>query len=974
MINWPESYELILRERIEEIRADACLLHHRKSGAKLLLMDTPDDNKVFSVTFRTTPENSTGVPHIMEHSVLCGSEKYPLKDPFVELCKGSLNTFLNAMTWPDKTSYPVASRNTADFKNLMSVYMDAVFRPNIFQTENILKQEGWHYELDSADGELTYNGVVYNEMRGSFSDPDTMLENAMKKHLYPGTTYEVVSGGDPECIPSLGYPEFLEFHRRYYHPSNAYIYLYGDMDFKERLEWLDDAYLSGYDAIDPKTEVGMTPHFDRVKEIRTEYNVSAGEEEHNSVFLYAKAMDEIYDPVEVKAMEVLSYALLNAPGAPIKKALLEAKLGAEIYGGYDSGYRQPNFSVVAKGTDPENFGAFYELVDRMLRKTITDGIPKKTLLAGINNIEFSLREADYGAMPRGLVYNFIVSDTWLHDETKALVHLRYDETFRKLKELTDSDYFERLAERRILKNTFGIVLLMEARSGLSEEADRRTAERLAAYKATLSEKEIQKLVEDTKALKAYQDAEESEEALETIPLLKLSDVDEEPLKLPNEERSIQGVKVVYHDVATNGIAYLEARFSMEALSEEELFYAGLLRELYTELSTERHSYQALGDEISFETGGIGQETAVLEMAPEYTEFKADFGVTARYLYDRTDGTFRLLQEIYGHTLFTDTDRIREVLDGVISRQQETLHTRGHGTAVKLLFSQCRESAYTDECLSGLAFFRFLVQLKNHYEEARTTLPEKLKSVEKKIFTKDHLILSFTGEEAGYRLFEKASGSFISALEDRELPRAVRAIRLKSENLGIKTPSLVQYTAMGGDFRKYGYEYTGVFSVLATLMRYEYLWTNIRVKGGAYGCMTRFLQDGLIAFASYRDPHLKNTLDVFKKVPDYLETLELSDRDMTKYILGTVGEIDMPLQPQALGSRAFLQYLSGVTDDMRRKERREILNCKTEDLSALSALIRDVLRENHFVTVGSESKLEEERTRFDRVEYLQGDRE
>ncbi|MBO4411502.1 MAG: insulinase family protein, partial [Lachnospiraceae bacterium] len=892
--------------------------------------------------------------------------------PFVELCKGSLNTFLNALTWPDKTSYPVASRNTADFKNLMSVYMDAAFCPNIYKTENILKQEGWHYELESEEGELQINGVVYNEMRGAFSNPDTVLRNLLTEKLYPGTTYEVVSGGDPEHIPELTYEEFLNFHRRYYHPSNAYIFLYGDMDFTERLNWLDEAYLSAYDAIDPKTDVGMTEPFDQVKEIRSVYNVASGEEEHNAMFQYAKAMGGLFDPIEAKAMEVLSYALLNAPGAPLKKALLESGIGADVYGGYEGDYRQPNFNIVMKGADPARFQEFQDIIAGVLQKTLQDGIPKKTLLAGINNIEFSLREADYGRFPKGLVYNFMIMDTWLHDEEQALIHIKYNDTFRRLKELVNTDYYERLAKERILDNTFGVVILMEPKAGLAEENAKKTAEKLAAYKASLSKEEIQKLIEDTKALKAYQSAGETKEALESIPLLKLSEVDPEPAPLKNEERSVGEIPLIFHAIPTSGIGYLEARFDLKGLTEEELPYAGLLRELYTQVDTEEHNYQELGDEISFETGGIGASTNAYSKAPDYQNCFADFGVTARYLYDHTEGAVRLVKEVFGHSVFTDTARIKEIIDGLVSSGQEAMVSAGHSTAVKRLISHLTATDQTEDQLSGLSFFRFLSKLKAQYETEKGALNEKLKAVEKKIFSKKNLILSFTGDEEGYDLLMKALPTWLNDIQNPEVPAAIRPFEAEKKNEALKTSSLVQYNAMGGDFRKHGYVYTGAFRVFNTLMRYEYLWMNIRVKGGAYGCMTRIQRAGEMAFVSYRDPHLKQTLEIYRGIAGYLEGLELDERELTKYILGTIGEDDTPMQPSGEGTFAFAAYLAGMTDEMRKKERKQILNCTVEDLRAIAGPVRAVIDENRYVTLGSEAKIEESKDLFDTVENLQGD--
>ncbi|MBR4768007.1 MAG: insulinase family protein, partial [Lachnospiraceae bacterium] len=826
-MNLPKTYRLIREEDVPELSAKAYLLHHVKSGAHLLLIDTADDNKVFSITFRTTPDDSTGVPHIMEHSVLCGSDKYPLKDPFIELAKGSLNTFLNAMTWPDKTMYPIASRNEKDFENLMSVYMDAVFRPNIYKTDKILKQEGWHYELDDPDGEIRYNGVVYNEMRGAFSDPDTVLENAMAKYLYPGTTYEVVSGGDPKDIPNLTYEQFIAFHKRYYHPSNSYIYLYGDMDFEARLNWLDEAYLKEYDAIDPKTDIPLTAPFDAVVRNHCYYNVSTGEVENHSVFQYARAVGELFDPVKSLAFQVLGYALLNAPGAPIKQALLDAGIGDDIYGGYDSSYREPDFAVTAKGTDPKDFDRFLSIIDETIAKVVKEGIPERTLLAGINNIEFSLREADYGRMPKGLVYCIAIVETWLHEDEKALVHFHYDESFRTLKSLVGTDYFVKLAEEALLKNPHGVATLMEAKEGLTEAEDEAIREKLAAKKAAMTAEEIERLIEETKELKAYQDAPDPKEALESIPLLKLSDVDPKPMQYPNEETEIAGIRTLFHEVATNGIGYVNFRFSLKNVELPDFPYIGLLKYFYTMMSTEKYSYRELSDEISYRTGGISAAPQILCSEKDDTILET-LNASARYLVENTAETMELMAEIFHRTNFTETDRMKELLSEYRSGLQETLVAAGSLTASRRALSYGSRASYEEELLQGLSFFRLLDRVEKKFEQS---LPAKMKELQEKIFTKKNLLISFTGSRAELEALKQHADRFLGTLSEGNDVHAGRNFAPAKKNEGIKTSSMVQYTALGGNFKKHGFNYTGALNVLRTILRYEYLWMNIRVKGG-----------------------------------------------------------------------------------------------------------------------------------------------
>lgn len=966
----PKTYELIKTEEIPEIHATAYRLHHIKSGARLLLLETEDENKVFSITFRTTPTDSTGVPHIMEHSVLCGSEKYPLKDPFIELVKGSLNTFLNAMTWPDKTMYPVASCNDADFKNLMSVYMDAVLHPNIYHTENIFRQEGWHYELPDKDSPISYNGVVYNEMRGAFSDPDTVMEHEITKGLYEGSTYAVISGGDPDHIPDLTYEDFIAFHKRYYHPSNSYIYLYGNMDFTERLEWLSDAYLSSYDAIDPKSEITFSSEMPTPKNRHAYYNISEGEKE-KSIFSYAASVGNLTDPIRSLAFQVISYALLNAPGAPLKKALLDAGIGADIYGGYDSSYKKPIFSVIAKDTDKKDYDRFQTIVKDVLQKTIREGIPKRTLLAGINNIEFSMREADSGSIPRGLVYGMEIAETWLHDEETALVHMHYDESFATLKKLAESDYFEKVIEESLLNNPHVVTVLLEGKEKYTDEKDQKIASRLASLKESLSDSEKEELIRKTRELKDYQAEKDTEEAMQTIPLLTLEDISEEPQKVSNIEDTVFGYPLLVHSYDTNGIGYLDIRFSLESVDISDFPYVGLLKNLYTLLDTKKHTYRELSDEISLLTGGIAASTSLLSKEGHKDCDVEHFSITARYLKDHTKDTVELVREIFTETVFTDTKRILEVIREMKAGLSESLISSGHMTARRRVLSYVDKKEYANDLLGGISFYRFLENLTEHFEEEKGALVSKLTELSEKIFTSSSVLISFTGREELASLLKGALPSYLSVLPKKEFAKGNRDIKPFPENEGFKTSSMVQYVAMGGCFTKYGDMYTGAFSVLATLLRYEYLWLNLRVQGGAYGCSFSATQNGEVAFTSYRDPHLKNTIAVYKKIPEYLNTLTISDRELLKYIIGTIGDVDIPVQPNTRGSRDLDRYLLGITDSERKKTRQQILHCTIEDLRSLASILSKVLEENHIAVIGSEAKIEADKDALKTITTLKG---
>ena len=591
------QYEIIKDEDLQDVKCHGYLLKHKKSGARLVLMEADDDNKVFSVGFRTPPEDSTGLPHILEHSVLCGSDHFPVKDPFVELVKGSLNTFLNAMTYPDKTMYPVASCNDKDFQNLMHVYMDAVFYPNIYKHEEIFRQEGWSYKLDSEDADLEYNGVVYNEMKGAFSSPEGVLDRVVLNELFPDTAYANESGGDPDVIPNLSYEQFLAFHKKYYHPSNSYIYLYGDMDMEEKLIWLDQEYLSKFDVAEIDSRIAYQEPFTKMKEVEMPYSVASEEPLEDNTFLsYNKVIGTSLDKELYVAFEILDYALLSAPGAPLKKALLEAGIGKDILGSYDNGVYQPIFSVVAKNANPEQKEEFVTLIEKLLTDMVEHGIDRKALEAGINYHEFQYREADYGRYPKGLMYGLQIMDSWLYDENEPFMHIQALDTFAFLKKQMNTGYFENLIREYLLNNEHGVIVTLKPERGRTARMDKELHDKLQAYKAGLSKEEIAELVERTKALEIYQSEPSDAEALATIPVLKREDISREIAPIYNEEMKLAGIPMVFHEIDTNGIGYIDIMFDMSEVPEELLPYAGILQGVLGIIDTENYEYGELFNE------------------------------------------------------------------------------------------------------------------------------------------------------------------------------------------------------------------------------------------------------------------------------------------------------------------------------------------------------------------------------------------
>ena len=964
------AYELVTKQDIPDIHSMGYLLKHKKSGARVMVLENDDENKVFNIAFRTPPADSTGVAHILEHSVLCGSKKFPLKDPFVELVKGSLNTFLNAMTYPDKTMYPVASCNDQDFKNLMHVYLDAVFFPNIYEKEEIFRQEGWHYELEDVDSPLTLNGVVYNEMKGAFSSPEDVLDREVFNSLFPDTPYGVESGGDPKCIPDLKYSEFLSFHSRYYHPSNSYIYLYGNMDAAERLNWMDEEYLSKYDAMPVTSVIARQGPFDKMKELVMEYPITENEpEEQNSYLAYNVVTGDSLDVERCTAFEVLDYTLLSAPGAPVKQALLDAGMGKDIMGSYEDGIYQPFFSIVAKNADPANKEKFVQLIQDTLGEIAEKGIDKKAIAAGINYMEFRFREADFSSFPKGLMYGIDVFDSWLYDDKKPFDYLKRLDIFASLKEKAKTRYFEELIEEYLLSNTHASIVVVNPKRGLAAKREKELEYKRAAYKDSLTLEEKERLAAETKHLKEYQDEPETEEALRTIPLLTRKDISKEGAKLYNTPKQVGDTLVLYHDLYTNGIGYLDLLFDTKAVPESLIPYLGILKSVLGYVDTEHYTYSQLFNEINARSGGILFGLQVFGNAEKPQDNKHMAGVKAKALYEDIPFVFEMIREILCTSKFEDDKRLYEILAKMKSRMQMSMASAGHSTAVARALSYFSENAYFQEKTTGIDFYKFLDELETNFQEKKEDLKEKLKELMVYVFRPENLTVSYTADQKGCRGLEEEVQKLKAVLCTKEIMPGSFAPVLEVKNEGFQTSGQVQYVAAAGNFREVGYSYTGALRILKVMLSYEYLWTNIRVKGGAYGCMSSFRRNGDGFLVSYRDPNLVKTLEVFRKTGEFIRSFDADEREMTKYIIGTISEMDVPMTPSGKGNLSLNAWFSKVTEEDMAKERQEILEAQPEDIRKLAGIVDAMMEQNRICVVGSEEKLEQEKQIFGELRNL-----
>ena len=964
------EYEILDEHRVEDVQSDGFILRHKKSGARIAILSNNDDNKVFYIGFRTPPEDETGVPHIIEHTTLCGSKKFPVKDPFIELAKGSLNTFLNAMTYPDKTVYPIASCNDQDFKNLMDVYLDAVFNPNITKYEEIFKQEGWHYELTGKDDELKINGVVYNEMKGAYSSPDEVLSSQIYRSLFPDNTYSKDSGGNPEYIPKLTYEAYLDFYHKYYHPSNSYIYLYGDMDVVERLEWLDKEYLSLYDYKKVNSEINKQPAFDKIKNVEAQYSITMDDSQENKTYLsYNRVVGDTLDEMLYQAFDVLDYALVSSPGAPVKQALIDAGIGDDVYGSYDAGILQPVFSFVAKNANASQADEFENIIENTLKEVVKTGINKEALLAGINSSEFKFREADFGQFPKGLLFGLNCLDSWLFDDMKPFIHLECLGTFAKLRKAVDTDYFEKLIQEYLLDNTHGSSVTVKPKRGLGNEREEALAKELSDYKASLSDEEIKKLIEDTEHLKKYQEEPSSDEDLRKLPMLTRADMKKNAMPFSNIEDELLDVKVVRHDIESNGIDYISFLFDAGDFAQSELGYLGFFTNALGLVSTEKYSYTDLANATNIYTGGISTGTASHPDIKDRNNFVFKFEVKLKVLEKNLDKALELMEQMLLSSDFTDTKRLGELVAQIKARLQANLSSSGHlVAAMRSMSSFSRYALYQDE-LKGVAFYRSICHIEKELSESPKSVSDKLAAIAKKLFARNRMLISFTGNNEAYGNAKPSLEKVIAGFNKMSAVGNQAEVHFNTAKEAFIDASQIQYVAKTGDFICEGYEYTGALRLLRIILSYDYLWINVRVKGGAYGCMNTFLRSGESYFVSYRDPNLSDTLDVYDRIPEYIKSFSPDERDMTKYIIGTFSALDTPMNPEAKGSRSLSAYLEGITYEQIQKERNEILNAQPEDIRRLADLVEAVLKKDSICVIGNENMIKESAGLFENVEKL-----
>ncbi len=951
------GFQLLQEQDISELNTKARLFRHVKTGAQLLSLENDDENKVFGITFRTPPTDATGVAHILEHSVLCGSRKYPVKEPFVELLKGSLQTFLNAFTYPDKTCYPLASQNLQDFYNLIDVYLDAVFYPRI--TPHIFQQEGWHYELENPANPLIFKGVVFNEMKGAFSSPDRMLAEYSRHSLFPDTPYGLQSGGHPQHIPDLTYEQFKTFHQSYYHPSNARIFFYGNSSAEDCLRLVND-YLEDFEPLEIDSAVPLQPRFDQPKHIDRFYAVSQDANiQKKDMVTVNWLLTEATDLETNLALHVLGHILIGTPASPVRKALIDSGLGEDLAGvGLEDELRQMFFSTGLKGINVQNASQVETLILQTLTSLAEEGIDPLTIEAAFNTIEFRLRENNAGDFPRGLLLMLRSLTTWLYSgDPLALLAFEAPLANIKARLAGDGTYFEDMIRQHFLENSHRTTVVLQSDPDLGEREETAEKKRLVEARAAMSELGLQAVIANTRELKKLQEIPDPPEALATIPGLKLSDLDRQNKTIPMAQLERSGTPILYHNLFTNGIAYLEVGFNLHALPQEYLPYVPLFGRALLEMGTEKEDFVTLSQRIGRKTGGI-QPASFTSVIRETNHGTAWLFLRSKAMIAQTDDLLDILRDVLLTARLDNQERFRQIVLEEKAGQEARLVPRGHRVIDTRLRAHFNEADWAAEQMSGVNYLFFLRQLARTVDADWPGVLDKLEQIRRTLLNRNAMLCNATLDETNWGRFESQLANFLATLPATPVKMIAWSPQYGTESEGMTIPAQVNYVSKGANLYDLGYQLHGSAMVITKYLRTTWLWKRVRVQGGAYGAFCFFdHRSGVLNCVSYRDPNLLNTLDNYDRASQFLRRIELSDDELTKGIIGAIGNMDTYQLPDAKGYTLMLRYLAGDSDEARQRRRDEILSTTRADFKAFADVLEQVKERGLVVVLGSESAIE-----------------
>lgn len=960
------NYKLIEEKYIDEVASNCKVYTHIKTGARVLTLENNDDNKAFGIGFRTPPEIGNGVCHIVEHCVLSGSRKFRTKEPFMDLIKSSLQTFLNAMTFPDKTIYPVSSRNEKDFYNLMDVYLDAVFYPSIYEEEKIFLQEGWHYELKDKLDDLKYNGVVYNEMKGVYSSSENIVSDAMVFALHENSSYGVDSGGDPKLIPSLSYEEFKNYHKKYYHPSNSYIYLYGNQNMEEALDFIDKNYLSDFDKKDINSEIILNEELKETKDVEITFSASK-EEMKDDIDYLSKGWTIGYadSKMDVFMRDFLAELLIDAQGGPLKKAIFDKGLAEDVYAETSSSLPL-DLSIVLKNTDADKKDEFLKVLEDTLKDLVENGIDRDLLEATLNKFEFIFREG--GGTQKAIIYYIRALNSWLYDES-PLDALYYNDVLKIVKEKLDDNFVENYIKEKLIDNPYSVNLSARPELNKNDKEEKELKEKLKDLKAKMSDKEIDEIVKKSKDLEEYQSADDSIEDKKTIPALELIDIDESVTDYELEEDKIDDVVYLKSNQETNGIVYTTLSHDISFVEKEDIELMSLLLSLIGLIDTKNYFYEELNNEIYKATGGISFNPSVYVDSKDKEKYVLRMNIKMKSTSDKLGRGLEIIKEIMNNSILDSKKRIKELLNILKSRVESTMLQNGHQFIISILKSYYSRVADLQSHIGGLDYYNFMRDLVENFEEKWDNFEKSAERIYENLFVRDNLIISASGNIEDLNKIKNELQKYIDSLEIKNIKQADYDFTRDNKNQGLYTTSNVVYASKGYDLEDLGIKYSGDLTVLANILNSSYLHNEIRAKGGAYGAGISIGRSGDMATYSYRDPNLKNSVRVYDSIGTFVENLKVSDEDLKNFIIGSMNAFDPLLSPEQVGDINLSRFITGLTREDLEKSKKEALETSVEKLNSYGKIFDEAMKKNYLAAFGSESIIRDGENLFKEIKSI-----
>ena len=957
-----EGFKFVQEKQFPEFELTARLFRHQVTGAEVLKIEIDDNNKVFAAMFKTMPEDDSGIAHIIEHSVLCGSKNYPLKKPFEVLSKGSVKTYLNAETSADKTRYPVASTNTKDFYNLMNVYLDAVFFPNMYTDHMTLQQEGWTYDLRAKDGELKYNGVVFNEMKGALSNPFRLLLTHMKKAIYPEIFMKNESGGMPESIVTLTQEAFEKFHKKYYHPSNSYLYLYGDGNTLEELKILQENALKhftrGERFTTPKQkDIGV------MKPYSFEYSIGVNEDDSKKTnFAFVYSIGDIKNTELEAGFLLINSGLFNYDASEYRRAIMDMNICKNISSGYFSNWNQPMFFIIVEGAKQEDKEKVIDAVTKQLQRAATKGLDLEYLTSELMNEEYYIRRGEFGRNPKGYTLLGYVDSYWIHTND-PMRGLDMFGILEKQSKMADNKKLGKLIKKYLLNSTASSFITMIPKKGLSGDAEKQFAENLKKYKTTLSDEQVEKLVKNTQELEVYKNTPDTAEDIARIPMLQLNDLEKEPAVYLATTDTIGANNVLKYHITTNDIAYVQFFYDVRTVPVELVPYLQLSAMLQGDMDTEMYTYGQLGIELQKNGGGAGVGLDHYVYKNNANDIRPYFSLSGNTLVKNLPKLFELERQLMYKTKFDDENRIFEKIKIFKENMKRSFDSRGNDCAESRLRGFLDASGKFEEITNGIEFYQFIADIEANWDTKKLDVVAKMKQALEMVWNKNNVTISVVCAEKDYATVKTHVSAFLDTFPTAVYPKKDFAFTPEKRNEGIKSASKVQYVLMGTNADNLGYRYDGRMLVMKQILDNEYLYEQIRVHGGAYGTWSGFSPSGFISFGSYRDPNLSRTVDVYKKIPRFLSNYTSTEENLTRIKIGLISQFDYPKTNSQKGNTAIFNTLKGYDEEYFKRTRSEIFATTIDDVRGFAPMLQKILDQSLLCVYGNEGMIEKEKSLF-----------